>query len=117
MRSTTRPARSSSCTCDTPPKNGRNFPTASAPRPLLSRRIPWPPDKPGRVAEALDHHRGQVLGFVRHAGAGTHGVAVLMRKLRRLLASLQRAGAIHQQFAKVQNAEIGRAKMFAGAVG
>jgi hypothetical protein len=40
-----------------------------------------------------------------------------MRKLRRLLAPLQRAGAIHHQFAKVQNAEIGRAEMFAGAVG
>src|SRR6266513_4683733 len=84
---------------------------------LLRRRGPRPPDIAGRVAEALHHHSRQILGFVRYAGAGAHGVAVLMPELRRRFALLQRAGAIHHQFAKMQDAEIGRPEMLAGAVG
>src|SRR5882724_3225242 len=83
----------------------------------LRRRGLRPPDKPCRVAEALDHDGGQVLGLVRHAGAGAHGVAVLMRKMRWALPLLQRAGAVHHQFPEMQDAKIGRAEMFAGAVG
>src|SRR5437879_5417732 len=55
---------------------------------LLRRGGSRPPDKPGRLAEALHHDRGQILGLVRHAGAGTHGVAVLVRKMRGRLALL-----------------------------
>ena len=74
-------------------------------------------DIAGLIAEALDHHRGQILGLVRHAGAGAHGVAVLMREMRRRLALLQRAGGFHHQLAEMHDAEIGRAEMLAGAVG
>ena len=40
-----------------------------------------------------------------------------MLEVRRRLALLQRAGGIHHQLAEMHDAEIGRAEMFAGAVG
>src|SRR5260370_31046537 len=84
---------------------------------LLRRRGPGPSDKAGGVAKTLDHDRGQVLGLAGHAGAGAHGVALLMRKMRGRLALLQRASRVHHQFSEMHDAEIGRAEMFAGAVG
>src|SRR5260370_42573543 len=84
---------------------------------LLRRRVPPTPDKSRRVPKTLGHHRGQVFCFIRHAGAGAHGVAVLMRKMCRRLPLLQRAGAFHEQFSEMHDAEIGRAEMLAGAVG
>ena len=86
-------------------------------KPLLRRCGPRPPDIAGRLAEALHHHGGQILGLIGHAGAGTHGVAVLMLKMLGRMALLQRAGAVHHQFAEMHDAEVGRAEMFAGAVG
>src|SRR3954453_7140652 len=50
--------------------------------PLLRRRIPpRPPDIARRIAKPLDHHGRQILRLAGHAGAGAHGVAVLMRKV------------------------------------
>ena len=46
--------------------------------PLLRRCDPSRSDVTRRIAEALGHHRGQVLGLAGDAGAGAHGVAVLM---------------------------------------
>src|SRR2546430_14812156 len=84
---------------------------------LLRRRGTRPPDIAGRVAEALHHHSRQILGFVRHAGAGAHGVAVLMPKLRRRVALLPSAGAIHHPFAAMPNVQVRRAQMLAGGGG
>src|SRR5258706_16344017 len=80
---------------------------------LLRSRSPRPPDEAGRLAKTLDHDRGQVFCLVRHAGAGTHGVAVLMRKMRGRLALLQRAGRIHHQSSEMHDTEIGGAEMLA----
>ena len=60
---------------------------------------------------------GEILGLVGDAGAGAHGVAVLMRQMRGSLALLQRAGGVHDELAELHDAEIGRAEMLAGAVG
>src|SRR5215216_1113694 len=85
---------------------------------LLRRRIPaGTPHIARRVAEPLDHDRGEVLGLAGDAGAGAHGIAILVLEVRRRFAFLQRAGGIHHQLAEMHDAEIGRAEMFAGAVG
>src|SRR3984893_1905904 len=84
---------------------------------LLRRRDSRPTDIPRRIAKTFRHHRGQVFCLARHAGAGAHGVAVLMREMRRRQSLLQRAGAFHHQFAKMHDAQISRAEMLAGAVG
>src|SRR5580704_14450699 len=70
--------------------------------PLLRRSDPSSSDVTRRIAEALGHHRGQVLGLAGDAGAGAHGVAVLRFEMRRRLAPLQRAGRIHYQLSKMQ---------------
>src|SRR3989442_6172392 len=70
-----------------------------------------------RVAEPLDHDRGEVLCLAGDAGAGSHRVTVLMLEVRRRVALLQRAGGIHDELAEMHDAEIGRAEMLAGAVG
>src|ERR1700733_5413220 len=88
-------------------------PGMTALRTSLRRRGPRPPHKPRRVAKTLDHDGGQVLGLAGHAAAGTHGVAVLMLKMRWGLALLQRAGAVHHQFAEMHDAEIGGSEMLA----
>jgi len=70
-------------------------------------------DKPCRVAEALDHDRGQVLGLcasrrrrsARRSGPDAQDAVGS--------ALLQRAGAVHHQFPEMQDAKIGRAEMFA----
>jgi len=50
-----------------------------APRPLFRRGVPpRSSDEPGRIAEPLNHHSGDILGLAGDAGAGAHGVAVLM---------------------------------------
>src|ERR1700687_5207396 len=85
--------------------------------PLLRCGGSWAADIAGRVPKPLDHHRGQVLFLIGHAGAGAHGVAVLVREMSRPLSLLQRAGALHHQFAEMHDAEIGRAEMLAGTVG
>src|SRR5438105_1424663 len=86
--------------------------------PLLRRRVPLrPPDIARRIAEPLDHDRGQILRLAGDARTRAHGVAVLMFEMRGRLALLQRAGALHHQFAEMQDAEIGWPEMFAGAVG
>src|SRR6185436_11377822 len=65
---------------------------------LLRRRIPArTTDIARRVAEPLDHDRGEVLGLAGNAGAGAHRIAILMLEVRRRLALLQRAGGIHHQ--------------------
>src|SRR5438552_3163813 len=85
---------------------------------LFRRGIPpGPADIAGGIAKPLDHDRSQILGLAGHAGAGTDGVAVLMPKMRRRLALLQRAGGLHHQLAEMQDAQIRGAEMFAGAVG
>src|SRR5258708_5855272 len=84
---------------------------------LLRRDVSRTSDKAGRHAVATHQDVGQVFCFTRHAGAGTHGVAGLTRKMRRRLALLQRARRIHHQFAEMHDAEIGRAEMLACAVG
>src|SRR5579883_1470402 len=84
---------------------------------LLRCSDPRPPHKTRRIPKTLDHYRGQVLGLVCHTGAGTHSVAVLMAKVWRNLALLQRAGEFHDGFAEMHDAKIGRAEMLAGAVG
>src|SRR6185312_17147522 len=84
---------------------------------LLRRHGARPADEAGRVAKTFDHHGGELLALVGNAGTGAHGVAVLMRDMRRRLALLKRARRLHHQFAEMHDAEIGRPKMLAGAVG
>src|ERR1700734_1409363 len=78
---------------------------------------PWPPDITGGITKPLEHHGRQVLRLVRHATAGTNGVAILMRQMCGRRARLQRACALHDDFTKMHDAEIGGAEMLAGAVG
>src|SRR4029079_10267391 len=86
--------------------------------PLLRRGIPpRSSDKAGWIAEALDHHGGQIFRLAGHAGAGAHGVAVLVLDVRRRFALLQRAGGLHHQLAEMHDAQIGGAEMLAGPVG
>src|SRR5882757_6766313 len=83
---------------------------------LLRRRATRASDTTCGVAEALDHHRGQILALVRDTGAGADGVAVLMRHVRRRFAGLQLALRLHHQLAEMHDAQISRPKMLAGAV-
>ncbi len=55
---------------------------------LLRRGVARPSDIAGWLAEALHHHGRQVLGLAGDAGAGAHGVTVLMRQMLRRLALL-----------------------------
>ena len=50
---------------------------------LLRGRDPRRTDKARGIAESFDHNRSQVFGLAGNAGAGAHGVAVLMRQMRR----------------------------------
>ena len=68
------------------------------------------------ITVTLHHHVGQVLRLVRDVAAGAHGVAVLVRDMRRLDALLQGARGVEHQLAEMHDAEIGRAEVLPGAI-
>src|SRR5262249_46715156 len=68
------------------------------------------------MTEALRHDRGEVLAGIGHPAAGAHGVARCRRSRARLFAPCKRTGRAHQEFAKLDHANVGRAKVLAGAV-
>src|SRR5262249_29391822 len=103
-------ARPSACRCRSASETRCRRGSASVAQPVVAADIAI------AMAEALGHHRGEILVGRRDPAAGAHSVALGVARLLRSFAGRQCPGRSHDQLAELDDADVGRTEMLAGAV-